>query len=289
MAPIPPPLFFSSRHALIAPHVNEARLPAPVFRSVATCGPSAMSSSHGLNSYQVPTSKAPSPISTVGLPSAFSAHAGLRSDDTAAIPGQPTGSSRSATPGKRPRTEREPTQASAHQANWGRVWVLWEAVVLYLTPFSCTLREMAGSLQAPAIQQALLSRISDVTAVRYLTVTLQFCSAAEDSALDLGSLTAAKIVDLLFMLRSDPGCKAHATNSLKALRWVTKLLQLPWPSQSRVFQLFDSVRGSPRRESLPLPISFICYLERALRDPANGLVFRAMCGSFLFMITASLR
>ena len=38
-----------------------------------------------------------------------------------------------------------------------------------------------------------------------------------------------------------------------------------------------------------LPVAFICFLERALRDSTNGLVDRALCGSFLFMITAFLK
>ena len=109
--------------------------------------------------------------------------------------------------------------------------MLWDAGTMHLTPFSSVLSELLASSQAPCIRlrQALLSRVSDVTADRYIKVLLQFCSAAEDAELSLGALTSAAIVDLLFTLRADS--KVHASNP-EGLP-----LQLPWPLHSPLFQV----------------------------------------------------
>ena len=84
-----------------------------------------------------------------------------------------------------------------------------------------------------------------------------------------------------------------ATGPLKALAWMARTAGLP-ALQSRlqlsVVRAF-SVATSPseRRESLPLPLSFVVWLERRVQDPATPPSEALFIGFFLTAVWASLR
>ena len=81
----------------------------------------------------------------------------------------------------------------------------------------------------------------------------------------------------------------HATNTIKAIRWLAKTLELSWPLGSPMFRVFDAARDRQRRESLPLPLGFLVFLERLLRDEQAETAMRIVAGAFLVMVGASLR
>ena len=122
-----------------------------------------------------------------------------------------------------------PTQAAKHEATWSRVWGVWEEVVSLVQSTSHVLQQIAGSPQCLAVQRALLSRVSDTTALRYLTTCVQFLIMVRELGWDLANLTPVQILDVVFALRFDPDSKIHATNAMKAIRWLAKTMALPWP------------------------------------------------------------
>ena len=128
-----------------------------------------------------------------------------------------------------------------------------------------------------------------MTALRYLGTIQQLLAFLRDTDVDLEHFTAVQLVDAVFSLRADPTNKIHATNSLKAIRWVTRVLHLPWDTASPLLQIFDAPKDRQRRESLPLPLAFVAQLERLLRAPDLPTQHRIFCGSLLLMVSASLR
>ena len=139
-----------------------------------------------------------------------------------------------------------------------------------------------------ALEDALLSRVSDTTALRYLATVRQLLTVLHDMSLDAVSLQPVMLVDAVYAMRADPCAKIHASNSIKAIRWITKVLELPWNPYSPVFQIFDP-QVKQKRESLPLPLGFVVFLERQLREESLACQTRVFAGSVLLMISASMR
>ena len=189
---------------------------------------------------------------------------------------------------------RRPVQGSARQSdvharNWQKVWPMWVEVRGTLRQVSPLLRQAQDSCHQEEVERALLTRVSDVTALRYLGTVQQLLAFLRDTEVDLEQFTAVQLVDAVFSLRADPTNKIHATNSLKAIRWITRILRLPWDTASPLLQIFDALKDRQRRESLPLPLAFVAQLERLLRASDLPTQHRIFCGSLLLMVSASLR
>ena len=180
-------------------------------------------------------------------------------------------------------------QSQVHERNWARVWPLWLEVRAELRAVSPLLQQSQHSVRQEDMEKALLGRISDVTALRYLSTVQQLLAFLGDAGISVTPLSAVQLVDAVFALRADPANKIHATNSLKAIRWLKKLLELPWETASPLLQIFDAPKDRQRRESLPLPPGFVVQLERLLRSSELAVQDRIFCGSVLLMISASLR
>ena len=129
---------------------------------------------------------------------------------------------------KRPRNAGGALQADVHARHWSQVFVLWALVVSSLEPASQILRQAAASVNSEAITKSLLSRVSDTTALRYLTVIQIFLETCSDLGFAVQSLSAVQLIDIVCAMRSEPRQKIHSTNSLKAIRWLVKILQLEW-------------------------------------------------------------
>ena len=93
------------------------------------------------------------------------------------------------------------------------MWGIWEEVISVVQGASNVLQQIAGSPQCRAVQRALLSRVSDTTAFRYLTTCVQFLIMVRELGWELANLTAVQMVDAVFALRLDPESKLHATNT----------------------------------------------------------------------------
>ena len=179
-------------------------------------------------------------------------------------------------------------QSVIHKNNWAKIMPIWAEVTSALQHASPILQALETSSHRAALQGALLSRISDTTALRYLATVRQLLTFLHDMSLDAASLPPVMLIDAIYALRADPCAKIHASNSLKAIKWVTKLLELPWNPYSSLFQVFDP-QVKQKRESLPLPLGFVVFLERQLRDANLACQTRVFAGSLLLMICASMR
>ena len=146
---------------------------------------------------------------------------------------------------KRPRIAGGALQADVHARNWSRVLVLWALVVSSLGPASHILRQAADSVNSEAITRSLLSRVSDTTALRYLKVLQVFLETCSDLGFSVHSLSAVQLIDVVCAMRSEPRQKIHSTNSLKAILWLTKVLQLEWCVFSPDAAVFRLPQGPP--------------------------------------------
>ena len=190
---------------------------------------------------------------------------------------------------KRPRNAGGALQADVHARNWSQVFVLWALMVSSLEPASQILRQAAASVNSEAITKSLLSRVSDTTALRYLKVIQIFLKTCSDLGFAVQSLSAVQLIDIVCAMRSEPRQKIHSTNSLKAIRWLVKILQLEWCVFSPMMQFFDGPRDRQRREALPFPLRFASFLESRLRAVEMSLGERAFAGAVMLLIVSSLR
>ena len=181
------------------------------------------------------------------------------------------------------------TKEHSHARNWEVVYKMWSQVLLLVSALSPVLMSAEHSAHKDALHRALLARISDTTALRYLRVVLLLLDFLQESVSSLGDVTEVVLVDALYGLRADPACRVHGSNSVKALRWLVKVLQLPWNPWSSLFQVFDPNRDRQRREAVPVPPFFLLWLEQLLRNLQAPREHRILAGSFLVCLMASLR
>ena len=79
-------------------------------------------------------------------------------------------------------------------------------------------------------------------------------------------------------------------NTLKALRWLVKTVNLAFPDlYSGLFRALSSQPSSDRSEAMPLPLDFVAFLESVVLDPSSSQEFALFAGSALVCIWASLR
>ncbi|CAE7038940.1 unnamed protein product [Symbiodinium sp. CCMP2592] len=162
-------------------------------------------------------------------------------------------------------------------------------VVELLHPFSEILQQAKSSLNSEHILRALLARVSDTTALRYLKVVQSFLETCVELGIDLQAMSAVQVIDAVCALQSEPSLQIHSTNTLKALRWLTKVLQLDWCVHSPLLQFFDGPKDRQRKEALPFPLQFAAFLEGVLRSASNSLATRAFAGGVLLLLMSSLR
>ena len=147
-----------------------------------------------------------------------------------------------------------------HQERSAAVVNLFLQLCAILQPLSRVLAGLQGSLNKLEFQSRLLRKVSDTTAVRYLRSALLFIQTVEDLGGTVLALTDALAADAIFVLRrAGEGCLGHPSNVLKAVRWVSKTLEpVPWPNLwSSLFGIFSGSGAVERKESVPLPCSFL--------------------------------
>ncbi|CAE7036464.1 unnamed protein product [Symbiodinium sp. CCMP2592] len=185
------------------------------------------------------------------------------------------------------------TSKDNHQACDERNKVLFDQLCASHGAYSEVLQQLSGSREGAVIKSRLLSKVSDTTAARYLrSVQLFFC-AFEELGGNMESIDQGLFLDAFFALSrgSETGPLSNSINVLKALRWYKKLLSLACLPDlyGTAFSLLSNPSGQEKRESIPLPLSFVAFLERTLLSGTASLMDTIWAGSFLVAIGASLR
>ena len=174
------------------------------------------------------------------------------------------------------------SQADKHRENWDKVFVMWDELREFLYSLSSVLQETATSSDPLKLERALLQKLADTTASRYLSILLSFCQCAQESEVDLSSCRAVSLLDLVYSMQSDPKLTIHSCYTLKALRWVSKTFLVELHAWSPLMQVLEAGRDGQRREALPLPPSFMLYLERRVLDVSLDASSR--CLAFVFQM-----
>ena len=159
---------------------------------------------------------------------------------------------------------------AVHQARSSVVLGLFVQVCALFRPLSRILASIQSSMHAEDLQARLLDKVADTTALRYLRSVLLFVQTAEDLGGSLLALSESMAVDVIFVLhRAGEGPLAHPSNVLKAIRWAARTLEPdPFPNLwSALFGIFSGSGCSERRESIPLPCAFLCWVERSFLGP----------------------
>ena len=133
-------------------------------------------------------------------------------------------------------------------------------------------------------------RFAPSTLQRYLadwTSWLVFCGAV---AADPSDPPPGALPDWLSTRASKQGL---ATGPLRALAWMARVAGLPslqaLLQQSIVRAFAFATAPSERRESLPLPLSFVIWMEKRVADPATPPSEALFLGFLLVAVWASLR
>ena len=159
--------------------------------------------------------------------------------------------------------------------------------------FSEVLQQLRGSHHGASIKARLLSKVSDTTAARYLRSVQLFFSAFEELGGQLTDIDQGLFLDAFFALSrsTEDGPLSNSQNVIKALRWYKKLLGISCLPDlyGPAFSLLGSAATQEKRESIPLPLCFLAFLERTLLSGSASLEECIWAGSFLVAISASLR
>eukprot|EP00439_Symbiodinium_sp_Y106_P000958 s9670_g1.t1 len=142
------------------------------------------------------------------------------------------------------------TQSSRHQAAWVEILPRWQEVLLLVGSASPVVAQIQGSSHYESIANALVQKVSDTTARRYVATSLSLLLTLQELGVDFALVQPLDVIDAIYALRVDEGV---------------------------------------RRESLPLPVSALVFFERILRTSAEPRAIRVIAGSFLVLVTASLR
>ena len=132
--------------------------------------------------------------------------------------------------------------------------------------------------------------------LRYVQCCLQYFAMLGDLGLDMKSLSQVQAYDVMIQLYRLPEDGEEIPNScfplntLKALRWMVKVTAVGFPDlYSGLFHSVAHNRNeADHRESTPLPLDFVAYLEHALLSETFPNL-RFVMGSLLVMIWGSLR
>ena len=181
------------------------------------------------------------------------------------------------------------TQSSRHQAAWLEILPRWQEVLALVGSASPVVAQLQGSSHYESIATALVQKLSDTTARRYVATSLSLVLTLQELGVALASVQPLDVIDAIYALRVDEGSYVHPSNSLKAFRWLCKTLELPWQPYSPLMRIFDPDPNRVRRESLPLPVSALVFFERVLRSQDEPRAIRVLAGAFLVLVTASLR
>ena len=184
---------------------------------------------------------------------------------------------------------------------WRQAFRLWDALLQRHSAVSPVVQQLFASQRRERLSRQLLQRLSDTTAVRYLATVSTFFDTLEDMGYLLHAscvLSQAVVFDAFMMMvegQADPEATVDAaprvdiSNQLKALRWYVQALSIPAPDLYQGIFLATKLPEKERRESLPLPLSFVSYLEQLILSPHCKPAIARTAGAILLCVGASLR
>ena len=107
-----------------------------------------------------------------------------------------------------------------------QLWIQFEQV---FSAFSVTIQQMQSSVNYAEHRNRFLNQFAATTLVKYMTAALQFIRLCQVLQLDLSSLSAWHLADVLIagsMARRSDGTGPKSSMAIKALRWCYKQLQI---------------------------------------------------------------
>ena len=294
-APKPPPV-----HALRA--TGETMVWSPRPRPVLSTRGRYATYPSNMSSLQVPTASVHSDVGLQPLPkkAPSSIRASLRVGQPSALPGPARCEFRQAqTSAALPKQAVGEGSAvflsstSVHSIQWKKALLLWKDLALSIASASASITEILESPMCATLLEHLLRRISDTTALRYIATCTKVVDSLTALNLPLADPTQVQLLDGIFAMqrtfRRDPG--VHSDNVLKALRWLVKAATLGgWPDlYSGLFSTSSWRTLGPKRESVPLPLAFILWLETCILFDYWSSHKVVLAGAVLLCVYASLR
>ena len=185
------------------------------------------------------------------------------------------------------------SSTSVHSMQWKKALLLWKDLALSIASASASITEILESPMCATLLEHLLRRISDTTALRYIATCTKVVDSLTALNLPLADPTQVQLLDGVFAMqrtfRRDPG--VHSDNVLKALRWLVKAAILDrWPDlYSGLFSTSSWRALGPKRESVPLPLAFLLWLETCILFDYWSAHKVALAGAVLLCVYASLR
>ena len=200
--------------------------------------------------------------------------------------------------------KRSSAQPALQQAHEMKQRKLAESLFEQICHHCCQFSNLFGSDQSLLLRSdmtaLLIRQFSPSTIKRYCISVLNLIQWLVDLDLDLNTCTTIQLVDILRLMRSewseaDPDSDSLqlspliSLNTLKAIRWTSKVLQLQMVDLYA--PIFSSLSFSSKEahESFPLPLYIVHDLELSLLEGSSSLRDRIFKGSLLVCIWASLR
>ena len=144
------------------------------------------------------------------------------------------------------------TSAQVHAKNWTKALRLWKDLCITLmTAASSCLPDIFSSANCDKLLEKLLCKVSDTTALRYISSAIKMISALQDLGLPLEAPSQVQLIDSWLAAQKESGKDTclHSENALKALRWLKQTAALHrWPDlYQALFATGAWKQVSPRR------------------------------------------
>lgn len=167
----------------------------------------------------------------------------------------------------------------------------WLKLLQVMGDFSGLMQSTSGSHQAQAHQLRVISKFAPSTLQSYFRIWQRWFDFA--SNLDACPFRPATVLLADFLAEHAHGPLQVATAYFKGLSWMARQAQLPdlmEALQSSVCKAYlQSSTISEKRESAPLPLSFVIFLERQVLSKTTAPGDVLQLGALLFMTWCSLR
>ena len=199
------------------------------------------------------------------------------------------------------RSSAQPALQQAHEFRQRRLAVsLFEQICHHCCHFSNLFGSDQSLLLRSDMTALLVRQFSPSTIKRYCISVLNLIQWLVDLELDLNTCTTIQLVDVLRLMHSewsetDPDLDSLqlspliSLHTLKAVRWISRVLQLQMIDlYSPIFSSL-SFSSKETHESFPLPLYVVHELELSLLEGSSSLRDRVFKGSLLVCIWASLR
>lgn len=172
---------------------------------------------------------------------------------------------------------------------------IWTSFATAFTPFSLTLQQMSASMNHLEHRNRFLNQFAATTLIRYMTASLQVFRLCQALQLNLDSLSAWHLADVLIagsMARRSDGSGPKTSIAIKAMRWCYKQLQISIFQEvgNQIISSFDKQKfPTDRRESLPLPLYVVMRWERRILQSNATTQEIIILGGLLLLLWSGLR